>query len=189
MEVYEAIKKRRTIRKFKQEPISISDLMQIVDSARLAPFGANLQPLKYAIITEEKQRKALFPLIKYAGYLTDWDPEFDECPTAFIVILNDKSLKPTDKTECDSGAAVMSMCLAATALNLGTCWLGAIDREGIKKALNIDNKYDVVYLLGVGIADQTGDIYDLTDSVKYYFDENNNVHVPKRTMDDVLIKL
>lgn len=189
MEVYEAIKKRRTIRKFKQQPVSEEALMQLVNSARLAPFGANLQPLKYAVVTDEAQRKLLFPLIKYAGYLADWNPEFEECPTAFIVILNDTSLKPTDKTECDSGAAVMSMCLAATELGLGTCWLGAIDRDGIKKALNIDEKYDVVYLLGVGIADQTGDVYDMTDSVKYYFDENENVHIPKRTMDEVLIKL
>ena len=189
MEVYEAIKKRRTIRRFEQTPVPANALETLVDSARLAPFGANLQPLKYGIVTDEDKRKLLFPHIKYAGYLPDWDPSFEECPTAFIVIMNDTSIKPTDKTECDSGAAVMSMCLAAENLGLGTCWLGAIDRAEIKKALNIDDKYDITYLLGVGYPAQTGKVYDMTDSVKYDFDENGNVRVPKRPMSEVLIKL
>lgn len=189
MNVYDAVKSRRTIRKFKQEPIKKEDIIQIIDCARLAPYGANLQPLKFAVIEDEAQRRAIFPMIKYAGYLSDWNPEFRECPPVFIAVLNDTSLKPTDKAECDSGAAVMSMILAAEELGINTCWLGAIDRRGIKQALGIDDKYDITYLLGLGYGSQTGDVFDMTDSVKYYFDENGNVHVPKRTMDEVLIEI
>ena len=189
MNVYDAVKSRRTIRKFKQEPIKKEDIIQIIDCARLAPYGANLQPLKFAVIEDEIQRRDIFPMIKYAGYLSDWNPEFRECPPVFIAVLNDTSLKPTDKAECDSGAAVMSMILAAEELGINTCWLGAIDRSGIKQALGIDDKYDITYLLGLGYGSQTGDVFDMTDSVKYYFDENGNVHVPKRTMDEVLIEI
>ncbi len=187
MNVIEAAKARRTIRKFEQRTVDKEALMQMIDCARLAPYGANLQPLKFAMITDEEDRRKLFPLIKYAGYLS-WNPEFEQCPTAFIAILNDTSLKPTDKTECDSGAAGMSICLAATELGLGSVWLGAIDRAEIKAALGLDEKYDVTYLVGIGYAAQEGSTYDMEDSIRYYFDDEENVHVPKRSIEEVVVK-
>lgn len=188
MTVYNAAKSRRSIRKFLHYPIPQDRLLKLVDCARLAPYGANLQPLKFAIITDKEERKKLFPLIKYAGYL-DWNPTFEQTPPAFIAILNDTEIKPTEKTECDSGAAGMSICLCAQDIGLSSIWLGAIDREGIKKALGLDDKYDITYLIGIGFADQEGDTFDMTDSIKYYFDEKENVHVPKRTLDEVIVKL
>ncbi len=188
MNVYEAIKSRRSIRTFKQEPIDNEKLLQIIDCARLAPYSANLQPLKFMTVTDEKIRKAMFPHIKYAGYIPDWDPTFDESPMAFIVVCNDTSLKPTEKSECDSGAAIMSMCLAAEAQGIGSCWLGAINRKEIKEILGLDEKYDITYMLGLGYANQKGEVFDMKDSIKYYFDDDTNLHVPKRTLDEVLIK-
>ncbi len=187
MNVYEAVKSRRTVRKFKQEPVKHDDLMQIIDCARLAPYGANLQPLKFSVITDEETRKKMFPHIKYAGYIPEWDPTFEETAPVFIAVLNDTLLKPTAKSECDSGAAIMSMCLAAKELNLDTCWLGAINREELKKILALPENLDITYLLAIGYGGQSGDTFDLTDSVKYYFDENGNAHVPKRTMEEILV--
>ena len=187
MNVFDAIRSRRTVRKFKEEPPSREALLQLIDGARLAPYGANLQPLKFSIVTDKETRKELYPYIKYAGYIKEWDPTFEETPAAFIVVYNDTSIKPTEKSECDSGAAIMTMCLAAKELGLDTCWLGAIDRLAIKSVLKSPDGLDITYLLGVGYGDQEGDTFDLTDSVKYEFDENGNVHVPKRRMEDILI--
>ena len=188
MNVYECIMKRRTVRKFKQEEVKYDDLIKLVDCARVAPYGANLQPLKFKIVTDGCVRKELFEHTKYAGYIPEWNPTFEEGPMAFIAIINYKDIKPTDKSECDSGAAIMSMSLAAEELGLGTCWLGAIDRKEIKRILSLDEKYDVTYLLAVGYPDQKGDIFDLTDSVKYVFDDELNVHVPKRTLEEIIVK-
>ncbi len=189
MTVYEAVKARHTIRKFTQEKPNKEDLMQIVDSARLAPSGANAQPLKYAVVTDEDKRRDLYPFIKYAGFLKDWDPVFEECPTAFIVILNDTSIKPTGRSECDSGIALASMCLAAQELGYGSVCLGAINRAEIKKTLGLAEQYDVMYLLGIGYPAQTGETFDCAGDMKYYFDEEGNVHVPKRTMEEVLVEV
>ena len=189
MEVYEAIKRRRTVRKFQQKPIPEQDIMEIIDSARLAPYGANLQPLKFAVIEKEELRKRIYPMIKYAGYLPEWDPGFDECPPVFIAVLNDRTVKPTEKTECDSGAAVMSMCLAAESKGIATCWLGSIDRAGIKAELGIDEILDVTYLLGIGYPKQSGRVCEMRDSVRYYFDDNGDVIVPKRSLEDVIVKI
>lgn len=188
MNVIEAIKTRRTIRKYTQEPVKSEAITELIDCARLAPYGANLQPLKFAVVTDEADRKKLFPLIKYAGAI-EWNPTFEETPTAFIVILNDTEIKPTANTECDSGAAGMSICLAASEMGLGSVWLGAIDRKGIKEALKIPEKYDVTYLVGIGHSAQTADTFDIEDTIKYHFDENLNNHVPKRTLDEVTVIL
>ncbi len=188
MNVYECITSRRTVRKFKQETVKYEDLIKLIECARVAPYGANLQPLKFKIVTDEGLRRAMFEHIKYAGYIPEWNPTFEESPTAFIAVLNDTTIKPTDKSECDSGAAIMSMCLEAEELGLGTCWLGAIDRSEIKNILGLDEKYDVTYLLAVGYPDQKGDVFDMTDSIKYYFDDELNVHVPKRTLDEIIVK-
>jgi len=164
----------------------MSDIMEIIDCARLAPTGANLQSLKYFIIEDEADRRAIYPMIKYAGYLPDWNPEFEECPPVFVAVLNDTKIKPTEKAECDSGAAIMSMCLAAEEMGIGSCWLGAIDREGIMAHLKLAEDLDLMYLVGLGYADQTAKICDFKDSVKYYM-EDEILYVPKRSIKDVLI--
>lgn len=187
MNVYEAILSRRTVRKFTQEPVKQEDLLKLVDCARLAPYGANLQPLKFMIITDTELLKELYPLTKWAGYL-DWEPSENERPTAYIAVLNDTEIKPTANTECDSGAAVMSMILEAQELGLSSAWLGALKRDEIKKLLKLDEKLDVTYLLALGYAAQDGKTFAMKDSVKYYFDENGDVRVPKRTLNEVLVK-
>ena len=187
MNVYEAIKGRRTIRKFKQTPINQKDIIKIIDAGRLAPTGANLQPLKFSVVTNEETRLKMFPHIKYAGYIPDWNPTFEQSPTAFIAVLNDTEIKPTQKSECDSGAAIMNMCLMATELGLGSCWLGAVNRDEIKKILELDERFDITYLLGLGIPDQKGESFEMGDSIKYHHDENENVFVPKRSLKDVIV--
>lgn len=187
MEVLQAVKARRTIRKFRQTQLSKKDIADILESARVAPAGANLQSLKYAVVTDVQTRENMFPYIKYAGYLPNWNPTFEECPPVFLVIVNDTSIKPTEKCEVDCGAAIMSMCLTATEKQIGSCWLGAINREEIKKMLGFPDEYDIAYLLGLGYPDQTAKVVPMEDSVKYYFDSDGTVCVPKRSMDEILI--
>lgn len=187
MNTLNAIKSRRTTRKFKQTQLSHNDIYDLIDAARVAPTGANLQSLKYMIVADKDVREKMFPHIKYAGYIPDWNPTFEECPPVFIVVLNDTSIKPTDKCEVDCGSAIMSMCLAATEKGIGSCWLGAISRPELKAVLNLDDKYDIPYLLGLGYPDQDAKEVEMTDSIKYYFDDNGTVCVPKRSMEEILI--
>jgi len=187
MTVYEAVKQRRTVRKFKQNDVKKEDIIKLIDSARLAPYGANLQPLKFSVIVSEELRRQMFPYIKYAGYLPDWNPTFEQSPPVFIAVLNDTAIKPTEKAECDSGAAVMSMSLVAEELGLGCCWLGAIDRVKVKEILNLPDTLDITYLLGIGYPDQKGTAVELTDSIKYYHDEKENLYVPKRSIEEILV--
>lgn len=190
MNIYETILNRRTIRKFKQDPLKTEDIMKIIDCGRMSAFGANMQPLKYAVIEGKEKTDKIYPLTKWAGYISGWEPSESERPPVYIAVLTDTKIKPADKTEVDCGAAVTSMMLEAQELGIGSCWLGAINREEIKNVLGIDDRFHVSYLLALGYPAQKGETFDIKDNdIHYYFDEQGNVHVPKRTMDEVVVKL
>ena len=188
MNVYDAIKSRRTVRSFRQEPIDRESIIKMIDAARVSPSAGNIQSLKYVIIDLLDERKAIFPYIKYAGYIADWNPEFAESPAAFIAVLNDTKIRKTNSsTECDCGIAMMSISLVAAEMGLGSCILGAIDKESIAKVLNLNSEYEIMYLIGLGISNQKNTQFDDSDSVKYVMDVSNNFKVPKRKIDDIIV--
>lgn len=189
MNVREAIEKRRTIRKFTQRKIDVAELHELIDCARLAAYGANLQPLKFRTVTQKGELSLIFPHIKWAGYLPDGAPRESEMPTAYIAVLGDTSIKQNEAFETDAGAAVTTMMLRATELELATCWLGAINREEISKVLNIPEKLKLLYLLAVGEGAQESVICDMNDSdVKYFMDKDNILNVPKRSLEEIIIE-
>lgn len=189
MNIKEAIMKRRTIRKFTQEKISEDKLIELIDCARVAAYGANMQPLKFRIITDDNELSSIFPMTKWAGYLSDGTPKEDERPTAYIVILGDRDIKSNGAFEVEAGAAVTTMMLEAVEMGLATCWLGAIDRENIKNSLEIPKNFDVLYLLALGYPKQESKMCDMKDNdVKYFLDENAVINVPKRSLEDVIVK-
>lgn len=189
MNVYEAIMNRRTIRKFKQKPVDNENLIRLVDCARVAAYGANIQPLKFAIINNMEMCDKVFEYIKWAGYLKDGTPVKDERPMAYIAILGDLTIKSSSLFETDAGAAVTTMMLAAEEIGLGSCWLGAIDREKIHNVLGLQSTIRVVYLLALGYTSQESRMVDMNGDVKYYLDDNNTLCVPKRSLNEVLIEI
>ena len=190
MNVYDSIFQRRTIRKFTQEPVERDTLTRLVDCARVAAYGANMQPLKFAVIDDKKELEAIYPLTKWAGALKDGAPREGERPTAYIAVLCDKDIRPNGAAEVEAGAAVTTMMLEAVELGLGTCWLGAIQREEIKKTLGLPESLDVLYLLAVGYPAQKSRMVDMKDgNVKYFESPDGTINVPKRSLDEVLYNL
>ena len=188
MNVREAIEKRRTIRKFTDRIIDKADLHELIDCARLAAYGANLQPLKFRCINDKSEAEAVFPHIKWAGYLPDGTPKDGEKPNAYIAIMGDTKIKKNGMFETDAGAAVTTMMLRATELNLATCWLGAINREEISKLLNLPENLELLYLLAVGEAAQESTVCDMENGdVKYFIGENGVLNVPKRSLEEIII--
>lgn len=189
MTVKETIFARRTIRKFTQEKIPYEKLTEFVDCARVAAYPANMQPLKFAIVDDKDTLDALFPFTKWAGALENGTPKEDERPTAYIAVLGDKTIKPdTNGYEVEAGAAVTTMMLAAQETGIATCWLGAIERGKIHERLNLPDSLCVVYLLALGYPNQKSRMVEMTD-FKYYESEDGTINVPKRSLDEVLIKI
>ena len=189
MDFKELIKNRRTIRKFKNAPVDEKTLLNLIDTARVSPSAANLQSLKYAVITDEKTRFEMYPFIKYAGYTPEWKTPFEIAPTAFIVLLNDTEIRSNEKSEVDAGISLMALSLACENEGLGSCIIGSVNREEVSKILGIEEKYHILYLIGIGHPDQTNSLVESDEKVKYTLDGKDNFNVPKRTLDDIIVRV
>lgn len=185
MNVSKALINRRTIRKFKQIPVEEEKLRCLVNYARLAPFAANIQSLKYKIITNSELTDKIFQNVKWAGYLPDASPLPDERPPAYIAVLGDTNIK--DSFETDAGAAVTSILLGAWEMGIGGCWMGAINRKEISSILNLPQQYSLLYIIALGYPAQESKECEYKNSPKYFYDDNNILNVPKLSLNDIII--
>jgi len=69
MDFEEIIYKRRTIRRFKQDPISLDTLKKLVDFGRVAPMASNIQGIEFIIVESAEVREKVFQLVKFAASL------------------------------------------------------------------------------------------------------------------------
>ena len=181
--------KNRSYRRFFKDPVNPGTLKQLVDIARLTPSSANLQPLKYIISCSLKKNALIFPHLKWAGYLKDWPgPSPEERPAAYIIILGDTEISKS--FACDSGIASMSILLGATEKGLGGCIIGAIDREGLRRALEIRAAYEILLVIALGRPKEKVEIETVKSGgdIKYWRDKDGKHHVPKRKLDDLIVE-
>jgi len=183
--IYEKIKSRRTIRKYARKDVPEEVLLKCVDAARLSPSGANRQPLKYIIVNDQELLKEVFSTLSWAGYLPDYKPSEEEMPRAYIVILLDKSLRKNPNH--DAGIAAMSVSIVAYDEGLGSCILGSVDREKLRKVLNVPDGLDIVLVVALGYPVENPVVDKMKDGdIKYWLDENEVLHVPKRNLKDIV---
>jgi len=186
MQVFDAIMKRRSVRRFKQNPIPLETLRKLVDAARVAPSAANIQPLRYIIVSNPRLRERVFPALKWAGYIAPrGNPPAGEEPTAYVVVLVNRDVARSDY-QLDAGAAIENILLAALEEGVGSCWLGAIDRERIREVLHVSSDFEIESVIALGYPNEEPVMEPIKNSVEYWKDESGRLHVPKRTLEEVL---
>ena len=186
MSVYELIVKRRTIRRFKQVRISEQLLTELVNAGRLAPSGSNLQPLEFIVIHKKDLLNRVFSTLRWAGYIAPaGDPPVGKQPMAYIIVLINTEIKK-EKGNVDAAAAIENMILAAMEREVGSCWLGSINRDEVRNIFDIPLNYEIDSVLALGYPDESPVIEDAKDSIKYWKDKNGMLHVPKRKLNDII---
>lgn len=185
MKVYDAILLRRSIRRFTQDPIKIDLLKKFVNAGRLAPSAANLQPLEFFIVNDKKLCLKIFQTLSWAGYIRPkWIPPKEERPTAYIIVLvTDVNNKYYLR---DVGVATENIILAAEEENIGSCILCKIEREKIREILKIPKNIEVDSVIALGYKAEQPVIEDMRESIKYWRDENDILHVPKRKLENII---
>jgi len=187
MDIFEIIKTRRTIRLFKQDPISEEVLTELLEAARCAPSAANCQPLEYIIVTQTEKVTAVFDQLAWAGYVRPRrDPPASKHPVAYIIVLvhTEKALAEFGKV--DAAAAIENILLAAQGKGIGSCWLGSINRDELREILDIPDKYDIDSVVALGYPDEAPVMEDCKgDSIEYYLDDKDVLHVPKRPLPSI----
>ena len=181
--------KNRSYRRFYQEvSIDIETLRGLVDLARISASGGNLQPLKYILSNEPPKNALIFQHLTWAGYLGDWKgPVEGERPAAYIIILGDTEIRKNQG--CDHGIAAQNILLGATEKGLGGCLLGAVNFEGLRKDLNIQESYEIHLVVALGKPKEIVVLDDLVPSgdIKYWRDNEGVHHVPKRNLNDIIV--
>jgi nitroreductase len=189
MEFKDVLEKRRTIRFYKQEKVESDLLRKLMEAARLAPCGGNMQRLRYIIVSEDQETvRRVFEQTAWAAFVKPKrSPEWGKnAPLAFIVLTSAKA--DSDTVHADAGAAVQNMQLAATDLGLGCCWIGSFNRAETAKILKLPDGAAAVYLVAVGWPAEAYPVSEAAvegDSIKYYLDDDDRLHVPKLTVESL----
>ncbi len=185
-EAHDIIVARRTIRRFRPEPLPPGTLEALVDAARLAPSAANMQPLEFVAVDDPRTCAEVFPCLKWAAYIAPaGDPKPGEEPAAYVVTLVNTKVREK-MFEYDVGAAVENMIISALGEGIGSCWMLSIDRDRLKAILGVPDGYRIDCVLALGYPAEDPVAEDLTESQKYWKDGEGRLHVPKRTRAAVL---
>ncbi len=189
MKFIDLVKKNRSYRRFNQDyPIDINTLKELVNLARLSASSGNIQGLKFLLSVDKDKNAEIFKHLKWAYYLKDWDgPAEGERPGAYVIVLGDTDIHST--IDVDIGIAAQSILLGATEKGLGGCMIGSINRKGIKKLFNLPEKFQVSLVIAIGKPEEQVVLEDINDNgnVRYWRDENNVHHVPKRSLEDIIL--
>lgn len=141
MDVFDAVKERRSIRRYKGEPIEKDDIEKMVEAARWAPSAKNLQPWKFVIVQHPDVLEELVTICQ--------GQEFVGKSGAFIVGMVDGS----KWSEVDLTIAMDHLSLEAVELGYGTCWIGAFDEDGLKQKLDLPEGYEPLVCMTIGVSD------------------------------------
>ena len=154
MNVFEAIKKRKSVRNFLDKPIEEEKLRAILEAARIAPSAKNRQEWRFIIVKDHEVRKKLAEATKGQKFV-------GEAPVVIVAYALDDGYVMTCgqlSYPIDVAIALDHISLAAVEVGLGTCWIGAFYEDKVKEILGIPDNYRVVHLMPIG--------YPVIESIK-----------------------
>ena len=163
MEVLDVIRTRRSIRKYKKDPVPEEDLGKILDAGRWAPSASNSQPCTFIVLSDPKVRAEVAELLPKGKFLAG-------APLG-IAVVSDRRL-----TTCvvqDGSLAVYSMLLAAHSLGLGACWLApSVNEDILKVLLGIPEEARLISVISIGYPDEASsmtrkELKDMTFDNRY----------------------
>jgi len=182
MDEFKAIRTRRSIRRYKPDPISNKDIERVLEAAHWAPSAANLQPWEFIVIKESSIRKSIQELVEenkeltvriqeepwktgFSVYTTEW---ISVAPVHIVVCADPEKTAPhaagEETYKYATGAAIQNLMLAAHGLGLGTCWLTMFDKNKLRALLGIPKKIDVIGVITIGYPIEVPEVPEITKS-------------------------
>ena len=186
------VKKSRSFRAFDQSRrISREELMEFIDCVRYAPSSGNMQPLCYYLVYEQEDLDKVLPLLHWAAWLPERHlPDPGKEPTAAVVICCDTEIVKNPQFSIrDVGVVAQVMILAAAEKDLGGIMIGNYDAKKLSEALQLPENQVPQLVVAFGKPDEDIILEDVEKGadLKYYRDENDVHHVPKRKLEDIII--
>ncbi|MDI9619400.1 MAG: nitroreductase family protein [Candidatus Nezhaarchaeota archaeon] len=143
MDVLEAIKSRRSIRKFRKESLPPKTVREILEAGRWAPSARNSQPWRFIVIRDEELKRRIAEATSAGKFLAD-------ASIGVAVVVNPKATRhPVE----DGANATMNMLLAAHSMGLGACWIGSYGspyEEEVKQLLEVPRDWLLISIIALG---------------------------------------
>ena len=187
--VRDLVLKNRSYRRFDQSfTIDEKTLRELVDLARCSATAANRQPLKFMLSWEPERNELIFKTVGFARQLTWQGPAEGERPSAYIIILGDTEISTT--FGCDHGIAAQSILLGAVERGLGGVMLGSANKDNLRAALKIPDRFDILLVVALGKPKENVVIETVGADGKttYWRDDKGVHHVPKRVLEELIVK-
>ena len=190
--IKDLIKKNRSVRGYdNSRDVTIEELREMVDCARLSASSVNMQPLKYILVNTVDGKARVLKQVSFAAKLSTLKlPHRGSEPMAYIVICQDEQISKSETGFMrDVGIAAQSITLAATELGLGACMLGYFSPDKLRQALDLSENLKPLLVISLGKSVEDVRIVEIEEgeSTDYYRDEAGIHYVPKRKLDDVII--
>ncbi len=181
--IRDLVLKNRSYRRWHQdEAIEYETLKEFVDLARLCSSAANRQALKYIISNDPEKNALIFPYLRI-----DNNPVEGERASAYIVILEDLRIRMA--MACDFGITAQTIMLAAVEKGFGGVMIGAIDKIGLRKALNLPSHFEILLVLAIGktIEDMVIETVGEDGNTQQWWETKDIRHVPKRALEEIIV--
>ena len=188
----ELVKQNRSYRGYDESyKVSREELIELIEYARITPSTMNLQPFQYYLAVEEENVNKIEDMVRWAGSLPFKLPRPGKSPTAFIIICqNTDWVAIHERQKVDVGIVAQTILLAAAEKGLGGCMFGSFKAEEVKEQLELSANLEPMLVISIG---KPAEEIVLVDEVeekanKYYRDEDDVHYVPKRKLEDIVIR-
>ncbi|MFA4934305.1 MAG: nitroreductase family protein [Candidatus Methanoperedens sp.] len=154
MECMEAIKERRSVRKFKDLTVGKEMIEELLKAAQMAPSAGNLQARDFVVVLNKTTKQKLKNAALGQSFI-------EQAPVVIIAVANIERSSRVYKSRGelyaiqDATAGIENILLAAYSMGLATCWVGAFDENAVSEILGIPKKTRPIAIIPVGYADET----------------------------------
>jgi nitroreductase len=191
MDFRETVERNRSYRRFNQSRrLDKKTILDLVALARKTPSAGNRQLLRYVISCSPETNSRIFETLGWAASLPDWPgPEEGERPSGYIVIVTEGD--SWDWARVDLGIAAQTILLGAAGQGLGGCMLGNVRKKELKDILELEESLEIRLVIALGEPVEVVVLEDAGEgqSLTYYRSEDRVHHVPKRKLEDLVIRI
>lgn len=193
-DIYELTRASRSYRRFDaSDPVTREEVLELLETVRLAPTGNNLQPLRFHLVTDADQVAAVEKEHGWAALLKDFNgpSSAEELPSAYVGICVPAGKESNPLNLIDVGIAAQTLALAAAARGIGTCMIKSF-KPSVNGELGLDEAgYELVLLVALGrpATDEEVKIEpaDTEHKLAYWRSDGHVQHVPKLEVADLLV--
>ncbi len=183
------VKATRSFRNFDPDyRLSDETMRSLIELCRYTPSTANSQSIKFAYANTREKCEEIFPMLGWAGYIKENKPPYDgNVPAAYILLCYDTEIAP--ELEIDAGICAQTIVLGAMDMGIGACMIGSFNKEKAVEIFNLPETVRPRLIIALGRPKESVEIVDAVDgNIKYYRDGKEKHFVPKRTLEEILLK-